>query len=311
MLNSFSVRLLLAVLLGLMAAGPARARVLRVGPDRPLAAPSAAAAIAGDGDTILIDAGRYADCAVWRASHLQIAAIGGEVVLRGRICQGKGIFVTVGHDIVIRGLTFEGARSVDHNGAGIRAEGASLTLEQCQFLDNENGILAAPARGSAIRVRDSLFRGNGACDGPCAHGMYVNRIALLDIAHSRFIDQHVGHNIKSRALRTVLVDNTIEDGPDGTSSYLVDLPNGGDLLMRGNVLEKGPKSQNPPVAITIGEEDVTNPTHRIELRDNRLRNDQVQPTIFLRNVTNVPALLTGNTFAGPVVALDGPGVIRR
>jgi hypothetical protein len=312
MLNLFSAlsRGLLPLCALLAVARPAAARVLLVGPTRALTAPSAAAAVAADGDTIRIDPGQYTDCAVWRANRLSVVAAGPGVVLRDRICQNKAIFVTSGRDMTISGITFEHARAPAHNGAGIRVQGANLTILNCMFLDNEDGILAAPIPTSTIRVRDSTFRGNGSCEGECAHGIYVNALALLDIAHSRFIAQHIGHNIKSRATRTVLTDNVIEDGPDGTSSYLVDVPNGGDLIMRGNTLQKGPKSDNPQVAMTIGEEGLRNPTQRIEIDDNRFRNDEPQPTIFLRNLTAVPAILRHNSFSGPVVVLDGPGAIH-
>jgi len=52
-----------ALLVAAEAAGP---RTWRVGPDRELRAPSAAAAVARDGDTVLIDAGTYVgDVATW------------------------------------------------------------------------------------------------------------------------------------------------------------------------------------------------------------------------------------------------------
>jgi hypothetical protein len=313
MLNRYSTRCcaLLVWLAALVAWQPAMARTLQVGPTRYMTTPSAAAAVAADGDTIRIDPASYADCAVWRTSHLTIAAAGPGVVLRDRVCQGKGIFVTSGDDITIRGITFTGARTPAHNGAGIRAQGRNLTILDSRFIDNEEGILAASSPGSTIRVLDSAFRGNGNCIAECAHGIYVNQIALLDIERSRFVDQHIGHHIKSRALRTVLIADRIIDGPDGTSSYLVDLPNGGDFLMRGCVLEKGPNSDNPEVAVTIGEEALTNPTRRIEVFGNQFRNDLTRPTIFLRNVTKVPAELVGNRISGPVVVLDGPGTIRQ
>jgi len=289
---------------------PAMARTLLVGPTRELARPSAAAASAADGDTIQIDPASYTDCAVLRANHLTVVAAGPGVILRDRVCQSKGIFVTVGSDITIRGITFAGARAPAHNGAGIRAQGLNLTIIDSRFIDNENGILAAAMPGSTIRVLDSEFRGNGTCARECAHGIYVGLVGLLDIERSRFVAQYIGHHIKSRALRTVLIDDTITDGPDGTSSYLVDLPNGGDFLMRGCVLEKGPKSENPVAAVMLGEEGLPNPTRRIELLDNRFRNDLAGPTIFLHNATDVPAELVGNRSSGPVVMLDGAGTVR-
>ncbi len=320
MLNRFSARrgrltvwlvVLLAVSPVVFVTWPAMARTLLVGPTRRLNAPSAAAEIARYGDTIRIDPASYTDCAVWRAGHLTITAAAPGVVLHDRVCQDKGIFVTVGDDITIRGITFAGARSRSDNGAGIRVQGANLTLIETRFLDNQNGILAAPNAGSMIRILDSEFRGNGTCEQACAHGIYINQVALLDVERSRFVDQRIGHHIKSRALRTVLIDDTITDGADGTSSYLVDLPSGGDLLMRGCALEKGPHSDNPLAAVTVGEEEQTNPTDRIEVQGNRFRNDLANPTVFLRNLTKATAEVTGNQFSGPVVVLTGPGIIRK
>jgi hypothetical protein len=289
---------------------PAMARTLLVGPLRDLTTPSAASWMAEDGDTILIDPGSYTDCAVWRASHLTIAAAGPGVILRDKVCEYKGIFVTPGDDLTIRGITFTGARAPAHNGAGIRAEGHSLTIIDSRFIDNENGILAAPVADSTIRVFDSEFRDNGVCARQCAHGMYIGHIALLDVERSRFVNQQIGHHIKSRALQTTLIDDTIVDGSDGTSSYLVDVPNGGDLLLRGCVLQKGRNSDNPLVAISIGEEGVTNPTRRIAVLDNQFHSDVGQPTIFVRNSTKLPAELVGNRISGRVVVLDGPGTVR-
>jgi len=313
MLNRYSARCRGLVLWLAVAAAfgqPAMARTLLVGPLRDLATPSAASRVAADGDTILIDPGSYDDCAVWRASHLTIAAAGPGVILRDRVCQQKAIFVTPGNDLTIRGITFTGARVPEHNGAGIRAEGHDLTIIDSRFIDNENGILAAPVADSTIRVLDSEFRDNGVCARECAHGIYIGHIALLDVERSRFVDQHIGHHIKSRALQTTLIDDTIIDGPDGTSSYLVDLPNGGDLLLRGCVLQKGRNSDNPLVAVSIGAEGVTNPTRRIAVLDNQFRSDLAQPTIFVRNATAMPAELVGNRVSGRVVMLDGPGTVR-
>jgi hypothetical protein len=308
---SGSIVSVVLILLALPGSGPARARILLVGPTAPLTVPSAAAKVARDGDVIRIAPGSYADCAEWKASHLTIIGTKPGVVLHDVVCAQKGIFITSGDDITIRGITFEHATAPAHNGAGIRVQGANLTIIDCRFIDNENGILTAPSPTSTLRILGSSFRGNGKCDGPCAHGIYAGPIRLLDIEHSRFFDQHVGHHVKSRALRTILIDDTIADGPDGTASYLVDVPNGGDLLLRGNVLQKGPHSDNPEVAVTIGEEGVSNPTNHIAVESNQFRNDLARSTIFVRNNTTTPAILTGNRFSGEVIPLVGPGEVHR
>ena len=64
------------------------------------------------------------------------------VVLTDKTCQGKALFVIHAADVTVRNITFQRARVPDGNGAGIRAEGINLTLENDKFLNNEEGILA-------------------------------------------------------------------------------------------------------------------------------------------------------------------------
>lgn len=277
-------------------------RTLRVGSDEAYKQPSAAAAAALRGDTIVIDAGHYTDCAVWNADNLTIQA-DGDVVVDGPVCDDKGLFVINGRNVTIRGLTFRGAKSSAGNGAGIREHGETLTVENSTFLDNQNGILAATAKTGTVTIRNSLFEGNGTCIEEklgCAHGIYI-AAGFLRVENSTFRRQLEGHHIKSRSDRTELIGNTIEDGADGTSSYLVDLPDGGSLVMRNNILEKGVNSQNATCAITIAEESTRHPTAEIVLENNRFTNDMPKPVMFLRNVTSVTPQLSGNVFQGRVI----------
>ena len=286
-------------------------RILDVGPQGNFLKPSAAARVAQPGDIVRIAPGHYVDCAVWpsSASPLTIEASGGPVVIADKTCEDKALFVVKGHAVTIRGLTFTGAKARAHNGAGIRAEGRHLVVENSRFIDNEEGILGGLFADGTIVVRDSLFMGNGNCVQDCAHGIYVGRIAGLRIERSHFFEQHIGHHVKSRAARTELFDNVIEDGSAGSSSYLVDVPDGGALIMRGNRLEKGPHSDNPGFAITIGEEGLVNATPEILIEDNEFTSNVTDETVFLRNRTAAEAILRGNRLSGRVQPLEGPGVV--
>jgi len=305
--SPFGAAIALAALF-LFAAPDAIARTLIVGPERPLKLPSAAAATAKDGDIILIEQGRYTDCAVWRANNLLIEGRG-DVVIRDKVCEDKAIFVTKGANITVRGIEFAHARSEDHIGAGIRVEGVNLIVENSRFTDNENGILAGGNPRSRILIRGSIFTRNGKCDPDCAHGIYIGAVGLLQVSNSIFLQQNVGHHIKSRAARTEIIGNTIRDGPAGTASFAVDLPDGGTLVMRGNVIEKGPMTENKVAAVSIGEESKRNPTAELILDRNTFTNNVGEPTAFLRNQTATPARLTGNLFTGRVIPLAGPGTV--
>jgi hypothetical protein len=289
---------------------PAAAAILTVGPDEKFIVLSAAIAAAAPGDTIHIKPGIYRDCAAWSTDNLTIEGDSGAIIA-DKICRDKGILIITAPHATLRGLTIQGAAVAEGNGSGIRAEGLFLTIEDCTFRDNQDGILAANNPAATLIVRHSLFEGNGAClpGKGCAHGIYAGFVGLFRVEDSHFIATRVGHHIKSRARRTELVNNTIEDGPGGTSSYLVDLPNGGNLTMTGNTLSKGPLSQNPSAAISIGEEGGKRAPGEITISGNSFVNLGAA-TVFVRNAGKDPARLSDNPVKGPVRLLNGPGSAR-
>ena len=142
----------------------------------------------------------------------------------GKTCEGKAIFVIAGNDVTVRGITFMPCRRGRpqrrrHPRRGRQSDGRRQPLHRQR---GGHPRRRAPPR-TTIRIIHSEFRGNGNCEAQCAHGIYVGAIALLDIEDSHFTDTHEGHDIKSRALRTVLRGNDISDGPTGHASYLVDI----------------------------------------------------------------------------------------
>lgn len=312
-----------------MAAGPARhglpvepapARVLEVGPGRALKMPSDAAAVARRGDTVRIDAGSYPDCAVWRTPGLTVEGVDGYAHVRDVSCEGKAIWVFYAGPVTVRHVRFSGSRVARRNGAGIRWEGYSrLTVEDGRFDDNQMGILTHNRRASSLVVLASRFENNGNCETFCGHALYAGLIASLTVRGSVFTGQKFGHHIKSRAARSLIVGNRISDGPAGTASYAIDLPNGGAATIRDNVIRKGPLSDNVFCAICIGEEirppaEATGPTHVanpagvIVIERNMFRNDSGRDeTSFVWNRGPHPVTLRENALSGPGNAyFEGP-----
>jgi pectate lyase len=296
---------------GPLGAGPAGARTLLVGETREFKAPSEAVRVAKDGDRIVIDPGEYFDCAVVAVSNITIegASPDGTAVLTDKTCQGKAILVTTGRDITLRNLTLQRARVPHMNGAGIRAEGANLTIERVKFINNQNGILAAPSPQSTITIRDSEFLRNGYCS-PCAHGIYVNALTLLRVENSKFADTRQAHHIKSRASRTEIVGVETRDGDSGTASYHIDIPNGGSLVVRNTTMQKGPKAENRSTAIMIGAEGVSQPTREIVIENNTMINTGDYDTFMVVNLTATEAMLKGNNLTGKIKPLKGDGEVR-
>lgn len=280
------------------------AAMLHVGPGQVYALPSQAIAAAHDGDTIAIQPGRYVDCALIRQRDLTIEGVGTGAVLADKSCDGKGILVALGDKLTVRNLTLRGAHVANENGSGIRSAQSSLIVQHVRFENDQDGILTGISPGATVRVSDSTFVGDGHCGADCAHAIYVGRFARLEVVHSTFFGTREGHSVKSRAASTTVTDSTIADGPSGTSSYAIDVPNGGDVLVARDRIEKGPHSQNKRHAIIIGEEGVTNPTRSLVFRDNLFINDTGERSTFVRNMTRARAELSGNSFRGaPVTPL--------
>ena len=285
-------------------------RTWRVGPGRTLPVPSAAAAVAGDGDTVLIDAGSYVgDVAVWTQDDLTLRGVGGRAHLQagGTSAQGKAIWVIAGDRTTVDRLEFSGAEVPDQNGAGIRQEGTGLTVTRSWFHDNQDGLLTGADPASDTVIRRSRFFRNGAGDG-YSHNLYVGAVRSLTVTGSFLWGADSGHELKSRAARNTVVGNRITDA-DATASYSVDLPNGGRSLIAGNVVVQGPSSENSAL-VSFGAEGLTDPSAELWVVNNTFVNRRSSGT-FVALAPGSRARLRNNLLVGPGELTDLAGVPAR
>lgn len=258
-------------------------RLIQVGPQRALRSLAEAARQARDGDTIEVDAGDYAgDVAVWTRDDLTIRGVGGRVRLlaNGAVAEGKGIWVVRGGALLVEHLDFVGARVAELNGAGIRFEKGRLTVRDCRFIDNENGILTGSDKNAELDIEDSEFGNNGAGDG-YSHNLYVGAIGRLKVTGSYFHHARGGHLLKSRAAENVIFYNRLTDEPGGQASYELEFANGGIAYVVGNLIEQGAQTQNPHL-ISYGAEGYRWPRNELYLAHNTLIDDRPAGGVFLR-----------------------------
>jgi len=162
--------------------------------------------------------------------------------------------------------------------------------------DNQDGILGGGAAGT-VTIRNSEFAHNGAGDGS-THNIYVGDVASLTIDGSYIHDAVVGHEVKSRAESTTITNSRIQDGPTGTASYSIDAPNGGNVLIQGNVIQQGPASQNPAI-IAFGEEGGVHAGSSLTVTGNMILNDLQSPSVAaVWNAAAAPLSVTGNSTYG-------------
>lgn len=255
-----------------LAAGSGWSATLRVGPDESIHSVAEAARVAKDGDVVEIVAAYYnGDVAVWSQAHLTIRGVGGRPVFAaaGRSAEDKGIWVVRGGDVLIENIAFRGARVPDRNGSGIRHEQGRLTVRNCLFDDNEMGILTANRSSLTLIVENSEFSHGVLVTPRLSHLLYAGRIARLEVRGSYFHHGLVGHLLKSRARFNLVEYNRITDEKEGRASYELDFPNGGKVLLIGNLVQQSAGTENDRM-IAFGEEGLLYEQNEIFLSSNTL-----------------------------------------
>ncbi|MBK6295638.1 MAG: hypothetical protein IPF55_16200 [Rhodoferax sp.] len=242
-----------------------------------------AAATAKDGDVFEVEAGEYrGDVAVWTKDNITVRAIGGRVSLlaQGAAAEGKAIWVVRGGRMAVKGLDFSGARVRDKNGAGIRLESGALTVSDCTFTNNENGILTGGHPSAELVVINSEFGHNGHGDGQ-SHNLYVGTIASLSVSGSYFHHAKVGHLLKTRAAVNHILYNRLTDETGGRASYELELPNGGVAYVIGNIIQQGSQTENPHL-VSYGAEGYKWPRNELYMVNNTLVDNRPRGGVFLR-----------------------------
>lgn len=282
--------------------------VLKVGPHRAVKTLAAAAREARDGMLVEVDAGDYVgDAATWPQHGLTLRAVGGRVhvIAAGAHAQGKGLFVTTGRRQRIEGFDLIGCTVPDRNGAGIRLEAGTLTLVDCGFRDNENGLLSGNDEAIELDIVDCEFGPIQPREGK-THNLYVGAIGRLAVTGSYFHHGLHGHLLKSRAALNHVLYNRLSDEVGGRASYELEFPNGGVAVVMGNLIMQSSTTENPHV-ISFGVEGATWPRQALYLVNNTLVDQLPSGGIWLRVAPpQAEVVLANNLLVGtPKLAAEG------
>ncbi|HMG14688.1 MAG TPA: hypothetical protein VK590_04525, partial [Saprospiraceae bacterium] len=107
-----------------------------------------------------------------------------------------------------------------------------------------------------------------------SHNLYINHVQKLIFQHNYTHDCTVGHVLKSRAFESYILYNRF-DSPGGYDpSREIDLPNGGQVVLIGNVIRKTVNDQNSNM-IGYGLEGLSNPgSQEVYMINNTLINEK-------------------------------------
>jgi hypothetical protein len=162
----------------------------------------------------------------------------------------SAVYFDRSENILFENIDIDGSATTYTGKAGLYiAGGKNITLRNLRIhgfkIVNANGIFGTGGYSGLLKLESIELYDNGGDGGP-EHNIYLNR-SLTDpnftvlMRGSWSHDVFYGHLFKSRAQRNILEGNyfmgTRSSGVQ-TENYLVDLPEGGTLLLRNNVLIK-------------------------------------------------------------------------
>ncbi len=202
--------------------------------------------------------------------------------------EDKAIWVIKGDNVVIENFEFSGAKVADHNGAGIRHEGGSLTVRNCLFERNEMGLLTWNNQSAELTIEASEFRDNAVAGvhrpgDPIGHQIYVGTISRFTLRESYI------HHGALRASRQNKGRGRIASKTTGSrtksvarSSYEVEFPSGGIAYVIGNIIEQSASTPENQDMISFGAEGYRWPRNELYVVSNTFVDDLPRGGDFVR-----------------------------
>lgn len=271
------------------------ATVWHVGATQTYTLPSQVKNLVQDGDTIYINGGVYAnDATKWTNKNLKFIGLGtggNRTVLQytGDIPNGKGIFVfeTPGtcDNAYLENIVFDGAQISNGNGAngaGIRFQANNLTVNNCKFMNCQNGILEGngSVTTSNVTILNSEFVNNGyqLQNDPTfsgyEHHIYISPSAATLLVKNCYFHHPRGqaNSLKTRAQRSFILYNLIDEEATGYGSWELNIAQGGLNVIMGNVIIQGAAGANHGI---VGYDAATNTLEDFYFINNTVINQYV------------------------------------
>lgn len=253
------------------------------------------------GDVVLLAPGIYREAVLIRTPNITIKGEPG-AHLQGTAIEGKAALVVRADNVTIEGIECSGVQVRDRNGACVRIEGRNIVIRDVYFHDNQEGVLGGV--GGTVVIENSRFERNGFNNG-FAHSIYITTADKFVFRNNRVIStKNEGQGVKSRAKQTVIENNVIA-GLESRDSRAIDVPNGGTVVIRNNVLQKGTNSSNSQM-IGLGLEGNLHPAGSAIVTNNVLVFDRDLPRIVryideIVDIASRPGTAVANKMKGEVV----------
>jgi MYXO-CTERM domain-containing protein len=182
-------------------------------------------------------------------------------------------------------------------------------VRRCVFRGNENGILGGNYATNTALIEHSEFVDNGHGNVGYTHNLYIGAIDRLTFqgnwSHAMWAGgADIGHLLKSRAQHNLVRYNrlTAEDAP---SSYEINLPQGGEAYVIGNLIQQRVGGQR--IMISFGDGDGTQYTgSALYVVNNTLVSESAGDATFVRTTQpDAQVHVVNNLVVGPGTLISG------
>ena len=178
---------------------------------------------------------------------------------------------------------------------GVRKGGdtyGDFYVDGCYIHDCNDDIHTGGRPGNDYIRNNVLGNGGTAYVGSGAtHNLYAAESSYIEFSGNLTYRTMNGHTLKMRSLRGLIENNRMFDGEMGSSSAVIDIPMGGEYVIRNNVIHKGPNAQNDSALQLIADGWQGRP-HVFDIHDNTF-------------IIQVPG---GNHFGDPVAIKHFPTI---
>ncbi|MFM8330258.1 MAG: hypothetical protein ACKN9T_01065 [Candidatus Methylumidiphilus sp.] len=227
-------------------------------------------------------------------------ANGGRPHFAGGICWGKAPFVTMAPNILIDGFEISGVKTGDGNGACIRIDPGTrdLVIRNVYCHDSQMAVLGGDA--GRLLIEDSVFE-RTAPNASYSHLLYLSDGNEAVIRRCKLLSAtNLGHTLKS-GYKRLLVEDSVIAALNGHNSRAIDAYGGGDIVLRGNVIQQGAESDNNDIiAIALEPKRLVPTGHALLMERNWVLFDDAKRwhKVLIRGQHLGPLVVRDNVFVG-------------
>ena len=207
----------------------------------------------------------------------------------------KGMLEVFNASVNFKGIEVANANGLgwqgEPNQAGIKLNAGcagNFSIDSCYIHNCDDGILGGDF-GTNVTITNTELAKCGSATG-FTHNCYIAPCASVTVNNVLSWGAVIGHCFKTRAAVGAITKLRAFDGPYGTASYLLDMPDGGNYTIDSCTFEKGVHASNAPCVHYGAENQSSHPVNTLVIKN----------CVFINNIAWDTATYGDGAFLNPV-----------